>query len=80
MTGEGRLDATSLVGKVVGHVLGAARAVAIPVALVVGDAEPSAVPDGVRCLTLVELAGSGEAAQRDAARFAAEAAGTLARG
>ena len=79
VTGEGRLDATSLAGKVVGHVLHEAREVGTPAALVVGDAEPSAVPDGVRCLTLVELAGSAEAAQREAARFAAAAAETLAR-
>jgi glycerate 2-kinase len=79
ITGEGRFDVTSLAGKVVGHVLGEAREVGTSVALVVGDADPSDVPDGVRCLTLVELAGSGEAAQREASRFAAEAAGTLAR-
>ena len=31
LTGEGRVDATSFAGKVVGHVLGEARALGVPV-------------------------------------------------
>src|SRR6476619_5438640 len=57
LTGEGRLDATSFAGKVVGHVLNEARALGVPASVVAGDAERGALPDGVRCLTLVELGG-----------------------
>jgi glycerate kinase len=79
ITGEGRFDATSLAGKVVGHVLDEARACRAPVAVVAGDAVANDVPDGVPCLTLVELAGSLEAALQDAAPLAATAAESLAR-
>jgi len=79
LTGEGRLDATSFAGKVVGHVVATARAQAVPVAIVAGDAERGAVPDGARCLTLVELGGSPERALEDAARLAADAAAELSR-
>ena len=58
LTGEGRVDATSFAGKVVGHVLGEARALGVPVAIVAGDAERGALPKNVECLTLVELGGS----------------------
>ena len=74
ITGEGRFDATSLAGKVVGNVLDHGRALGTPVAIVAGDAERDRVPRGVGCLTLVELAGSPEVAMRDAHRLAAEAA------
>jgi glycerate 2-kinase len=79
LTGEGRLDATSFAGKVVGHVLDVAAADGVPAAVVTGDAERDAVPRGVPCLTLVELATSVDEAHRDAARLAAEAAEALAR-
>jgi glycerate kinase len=82
ITGEGRYDATSTAGKVVGHVLGEAAAAGVPVAIVSGDADPdalAAIPRGVRCLTLASLAGSAEGALRDAARLAADAAERLAR-
>jgi glycerate 2-kinase len=79
ITGEGRFDATSLAGKVVGHVLQEAGASRVPVAVVAGDAVRRDVPADVRCLTLVELAGSLEAALHDAGSLAATAAETLVR-
>ena len=78
LTGEGRFDATSLAGKVVGHVLREARELDVPVAVVAGDADRAQVPAGVRCVTLVDLAGSLDVALRDAARLAADAAASLA--
>ena len=77
-TGEGHLDATSLAGKVVGHVLAAARDVGTPVGIVAGDADPGTLGADVPCLTLVALAGSPESARGDAAALAAAAAETLA--
>ena len=74
----GCFDATSLAGKVVGHVLREGRAVGTPVMVVAGDAERFDLNGEVPCLTLVELAGSPEAARHDAARLAADAAGALA--
>ena len=79
LTGEGRLDATSFAGKVVGHVLNEARALGVPASVVAGDAERGALPDGVRCLTLVELGGSLEHALADAAHLVADAAASLSR-
>ena len=78
LTGEGHLDATSLAGKVVGHVLDGARAVGTAAAVVAGDADSGTLGDVVPCLTLVELAGSPEAARRDAAALVASAAELLA--
>jgi glycerate 2-kinase len=78
ITGEGRYDATSLAGKVVGHVLGEAHELRMPVAIVVGDVEREHLPRDVPCRTLVELGGSVESALRDAARLAADAAESLA--
>jgi glycerate kinase len=83
LTGEGRYDATSLAGKVVGHVLDEARAVGVPAAIVAGDIDADALgglPPDVRCVTLASLAGSAERALRDAARLAADAGELLARG
>jgi glycerate kinase len=79
LTGEGRLDATSFAGKVVGHVLDEARALGVPVGIVAGDAERGVVPEGIPCLTLVELGGSLERALADAAHLAADAAAALSR-
>ncbi len=79
ITGEGRFDATSLVGKVVGNVLREARERGTPVAVVAGDAEPGTA-DEVPRITLVELAGSVELALRDAARLASAAAQAFATG
>ena len=78
VTGEGRFDATSLAGKVVGHVLHRAREVGVPAAVVAGDADRTHLPAGVRCRTLVELAGSVDVALRDAGRLTADAAASLA--
>ena len=83
LTGEGRYDATSLAGKVVGHVLAEARAAGVPVAIVAGDVDTdvlAGLPPTVRCVTLASLAGSAERALRDAARLAADAGELLARG
>jgi glycerate kinase len=79
LTGEGRVDATSFAGKVVGHVLDEARPLGVPVAIVAGDAERGLTPEEIRCLTLVELGGSLERALEDAARLAADAAAALSR-
>ena len=79
ITGEGRFDATSLAGKVTGHVLSRARKLGTPAALVVGDADRGAGDAGVPLLTLVELAGSVDRAFEDAASLAATAAESLAR-
>jgi glycerate kinase len=78
LTGEGRFDATSLAGKVVGNVLREARAAGVPAAIVAGSADPAQAPADVPIRTLVELAGSEEAALADAARLAASAAASLA--
>lgn len=79
LTGEGRVDATSFAGKVVGHVAREARALGVPAGVVAGDAAPGALPEELACVTLAGLAGSLEAALADAARLAADAAETLAR-
>jgi glycerate 2-kinase len=79
LTGEGRLDTTSFAGKVVGNVLHEAHVIGIPAGIVAGDAAPGAPPPGVDCVTLVDLAGSVDAALEDAARLAAAAAEALAR-
>jgi glycerate kinase len=79
VTGEGLVDATSFAGKVVGHALGEAGARGISAAIVAGDAVRDALPRGVACLTLVARAGSVEAAHREAAGLAADAAEELAR-
>ncbi len=79
VTGEGHLDATSFAGKVVGHALHEAGARGVRAAIVAGDADRGALPGGVACITLVELAGSVGPALRDAAALAADAAEALAR-
>jgi len=83
ITGEGRYDATTREGKVVGHVLAEARAAGVPAAIVAGEGDADAVralPPDVSCVTLASLAGSAEHAVHDAARLAADAAELLARG
>ena len=77
LTGEGHVDTTSLSGKVVGHVIDAARDLGTTVVVVAGDADPGALPHDVPCRTLVELAGSPEVARRDAAALVAAAAEAL---
>jgi glycerate kinase len=82
ITGEGRYDATSRAGKVVGHVLARAAELDVPAAIVAGDADAHAIaelPPGVPCATLVSLAGSADAALREASGLAADAAEAIAR-
>ena len=69
LTGEGRLDATSGEGKVVGHVAGAARARGRAVAAVVGGIGPGAedVLPAARCATAPAGSGDPAAAVRAAA-------------
>jgi len=77
ITGEGRFDATSRAGKVVGHVLREANSIGVAVAIVAGDADPTAfadLPRGVRCITLASLGDTAEEPFRDADRLAAAAA------
>lgn len=76
ITGEGRLDATSLAGKVVGHVLGEARRTGTAAAVIAGAVDLETLP--ARTVALTELAGAVETAQRDAARLVTEAAASLA--
>ena len=77
ITGEGRFDATSLAGKVVGHVLDEARTTQTPAAVVAGDADWDGLAVNVGRVALVELAGSIEAAHGDAAHLVADAAEQL---
>lgn len=82
LTGEGRLDATSLAGKVVGGVLRAAGARVLPVGVVAGAVSEDVVPllpAGVGVASLVDLGGSVEAALADAGSLARRAAALLAR-
>jgi glycerate kinase len=76
ITGEGRFDATSLTGKVVGGVVDRVGAdTTLVIAGQVGDDAPTVV----RALSLTELAGSADAAMADPARWAREAGGAAAR-
>ncbi len=78
ITGEGRYDATSLGGKVVGAVCAAAASTRIPVAIVAGQlAAPP--PDGVNAVELAALAGSPQAAIAEPARWLMAAGQLLAR-
>jgi len=75
LTGEGRFDAGSLTGKTCGHVLRTAADNGVAALVVAGSVEDGmagAVP-GVGLLSLTELAGSAEAAQRDPVRWLIEA-------
>jgi glycerate 2-kinase len=84
ITGEGRLDATSLEGKVVDRVLRATERPSVRFrAVVAGSAEPliaaSLQQRGVRIVTLVELAGGSDEAFSAAERLAMAAGRSLAR-
>jgi glycerate kinase len=58
VTGEGRLDAGSFDGKVVGGVLAEAADAGVPALVVVGDRDGSgSVPDGVDLVVLAERFG-----------------------
>ena len=85
VTGEGRFDATSLTGKVVGHAFRAARAAGVTRVVVIAGqvaiAPPSLETTATASLSLSTLAGSAEAALADPAtwlrRAGAEAAAQL---
>lgn len=78
ITGEGALDATSLGGKAVGHVLSRAEAGGVPVAIVAGIIEASDIP-ARRALSTSDLAGDPEASLADPDRWLREAGRILAR-
>ncbi|WP_433288068.1 glycerate kinase [Micromonospora sp. CA-244673] len=79
LTGEGRFDETSLAGKVVGSLLKAADSAGTPVGVVAGQIG-GPVPGSVSAaVSLVELAGSVEAALGEPARWLAEAGELLSR-
>jgi len=76
VTGEGRLDATSLHGKVVGEVIEAAAAAGKAVAVVAGAVAPDSrdlLPADVEVVELVSLAASPEEARARAAALVREA-------
>jgi glycerate kinase len=77
ITGEGRLDRTSLDGKVVGGVLGRARAAARPALVVCGAAE---VDPGVPDLDLVQRFGRSRAWSETAACVTASVSAVLREG
>ena len=68
LTGEGRFDATSLTGKVVGNALQLATRPDARRGVIAGSLA-SAPPDGVWSASLVDLAGSQDAAIDDPARW-----------
>jgi glycerate kinase len=70
ITGEGKLDATSFAGKVVGGVLTRATALARPVAAIAGEVEP-AVRERLRVVSLLELFGEARAWNDTAASISA---------
>lgn len=79
ITGEGWLDATSFVGKVVGAVTGTARRHGTPLAVVAGGAEPG-IAEGhdVEVVTLTGLAGGVDASLRDPVTYLRQAGAVLA--
>lgn len=84
ITGEGRLDATSRAGKVVGGVLERASVAGVAVVIVAGQSDEDAAQDAEahglgRVLTLTALAGSAEVAVNEPERWLQAAAATIAR-
>ena len=77
ITGEGRWDAQSLEGKVVGYVLELAASNGVPAALIAGDIQGPTTPFA-RAASLSGLAGSADAALREPQRWLAAAAAQLA--
>lgn len=75
LTGEGRFDATSSQGKVVGHALGLAG----PMHRVVIAGQLAAIPTAALAYSLSEIAGSPERARADPARWISAAATQAAR-
>ncbi len=74
LTGEGKLDRTSLEGKVVAHVIEHAHRVGIPVGAVAGAIEQGLLGKDVPTAALLELAPDPETAFGDAAALATTAA------
>ncbi|MEI6216200.1 MAG: glycerate kinase [Actinomycetes bacterium] len=73
ITGEGRLDSQSWSGKVVGYIRQVATSLERPVAYCVGSKAIDFPEDAEMGITLVDLAGSGEAAMDDTKRWVVEA-------
>ncbi|MGW6919125.1 glycerate kinase [Kitasatospora sp. NPDC054939] len=73
VTGEGRFDGTSLLGKAVGEVIARAGRAGTPVRVVAGESADD------RALTLVSLAGDGDDARRRADHWLVRAGARLAR-
>jgi glycerate 2-kinase len=69
ITGEGRYDATSGTGKVVGAVSAAAARAGVPAALVAGGIDGPLAAGLSRALSLSQLAGTGAAARAQPARW-----------
>ncbi|HWK20716.1 MAG TPA: glycerate kinase [Microbacteriaceae bacterium] len=83
VTGEGRYDAQSSIGKVAGHAIAAARAAGARVAVVAGALGSDAVLDAARggpdeLLVLADLAGGADRAIAEPARWLREAGAGLA--
>ena len=82
VTGEGRLDATSLAGKVVGGLLGRVggrRPVLVVVGDRAGDLAPGALGEAVELVSLTERFGAAASLARPAALVGEVVAGALAR-
>jgi glycerate kinase len=80
LTGEGSYDGQSAAGKVPAHVGAVAAAAGVPVALVAGRIAADADTSGFAgTVSLTELAGSGEAAMAETARWLEEAGARFAR-
>jgi glycerate 2-kinase len=83
LTGEGKLDRTSLAGKVVGEVLRAAAERGVPAAVVAGEVEEAVVaelPGTPSVVSLSALKGSRDAALREANELVRGAARRLVQG
>ena len=77
ITGEGKLDAGSLRGKVPAGIVGLGRDLAVPVAIVCGEADPGLPLVGATVVSLVERFGTDQAlgdARRSLERLAQELA------
>ncbi|MGN7779185.1 glycerate kinase [Mycolicibacterium sp. 22603] len=76
ITGEGRFDGTSWMGKLVGHLLTTADRIGVPAVVVAGQVTGET---DVSTLSLTELAGSTEAAMTDPRRWLHAAGSAVAR-
>lgn len=81
ITGEGRLDATSFAGKVVGTVTATARRQETATAVIAGGVDPAAAcsAEGLNVVSLTNLAGSVESSLAEPLRFLRLAGERLAR-